>query len=171
VSGTTVLAGAPLHDDLGPSSGAAFVFELPPITTQTYCSGKTNTLGCIPFMCAEGRPSVSDTAPFSIVARDALPNEAGLLLYSFKRANLNFHGGKLCVKAPFTRLLPPKFAKTTGAPPCTGVLRRNFNNQIQGGNDPLLTAGVIVRSQWRQRDPGVSFGDTLSNGLQFAIEP
>ena len=26
-------------------------------------------------------------------------------MYSFARGSLNFHGGKLCVKAPFARLL------------------------------------------------------------------
>ena len=127
----------------------------------------------MPFICAVGTPSVTSTEVFSIRAEDALPAEAGLLLYSFKKANLSFHGGKLCVKAPFNRLLPPKFAKATGDPPCTGVLRRNFQNQIQGGADPQLTVGALVRTQWRQRDPSDSsgFGDALTGGLQFAIEP
>ena len=58
-------------------------------------------------------------------------------------------------------------------PPCTGILKRNFNNAIQGGNDPLLTAGQTVFAQWRQRDPAdpAGFGDGLTDGIKFIIEP
>ncbi len=138
-----------------------------------YCTGKTSSLGCVPFVATAGTPSVAGTGAFSIQMLDALPGEAGILLYSSKKANLDFHGGKLCVKTPFVRVLPPKFAKNTGVPPCSGVLSRNFNNVIQGGNDPGLTLGARVFAQWRQRDPAdpAGFGDSLSNAVRFVIAP
>ncbi len=137
-----------------------------------YCTGKTSSLGCVPFLATEGRASVSSPDSFRIEGHDHLPSEAGLLLYSFKRSNLDFHGGKLCVKAPFKRT-GAKFAKNTGAPPCTGVLGRNFNNTIQSGGDPALTAGKKVFVQWLQRDPAdpAGFGDSLTNGASFLIAP
>jgi len=142
--------------------------------TFTYCSGKLSSLACTPFLTFNGRPSASSTATFQVVGNDFLPSEAGFMLYGVAgKSNLNFHGGKLCVKARFTRWLPPKIAKNTGPPPCTGILRRNFNSRIQSGVDPSLTVGQQVNAQFRQRDPADSFGfgDALSDGIQFVIEP
>ncbi len=149
------------------------VVPFPTCTPELYCTGKTNSMGCVPFLVTSGFASATSSAPFSIRAEDVLPGEAGFLLYAFKKSNLNFHGGKLCVKTPITRLLPPKVAKTTGAPPCTGFVNRNFNGAVQSGNDPLLTAGQTVYAQWRLRDPldPAGFGDGLSNGVRFLICP
>ncbi len=140
---------------------------------EFYCTGKTNSLGCVPFLTTAGIPSATCTLPFPVTGRDMLPNEAGFLLYSFKKSNLNFHGGKLCVKAPVVRLLPPKGAGSSGTPPCSGRLNRNFNNRIQSGVDPQLTAGQLVHAQWRQRDPAdpAGFGDSLTDGVRFTIQP
>ncbi len=145
----------------------------PLCTPEPYCVGKTNSLGCVPFLTTSGTGSATSSSAFSIRAEDVLPGEAGFLLYSFKKSNLNFHGGKLCVKAPITRLLPPKVAKTTGSPPCTGFVNRNFNAAIQSGNDVFLTAGQTVSAQWRLRDPAdpAGFGDGLSNAVRFVICP
>ncbi len=139
----------------------------------SFCSGKTNSLGCVPFLTSSGLASATSTGSFQLVANDVLPDEAGFLLYSFKKSNLDFHGGKLCVKAPVTRLLPPKVASQQGTPPCTGFLKRNFNPVVQSGNDPLLTTGQTVHTQWLQRDPAdpAGFGDSLTNGMTFAIAP
>ncbi len=141
--------------------------------TTSYCTGKTNSLGCVPFLSSVGAPSATSTTPFRIVANDLVPNEAGFYLYGSQKANLNFHGGKLCVKAPFTRLLPPKGAGNAGTPPCAGVVKRDFNVLIQSGSDPSLSIGATVRSQFRQRDPAdpAGFGDGLTDGLLFTIAP
>ncbi len=138
----------------------------------TYCTGKTNSLGCVPFISFTGAPSATSTSNFTITMNDSIPSEAGFLIYSFKKANLNFHGAKLCVKAPFTRT-PAKSPKNVGGG-CSGwVLRRNFNATIQSGLDPQLTAGQAVRAQWFNRDPAdtFGFGDGLSNGINFIIAP
>ncbi len=165
-----VLAGAPLRDDNGFMSGAGYVFLDPSV--QTYCVGKTNSLGCVPFISTSGLPSATSTLPFQIAANSVLDGESGILIYGLSKANLNFHGGKLCVN-PFIRTLPPKAAKSSGAPPCTGVLVRDFNNRIQSGVDPLLSVGQRIRAQWEQRDPldPAGFGDSLSDAVQFTIGP
>ncbi len=138
-----------------------------------FCTGKVNSLGCVPFMTASGVASSSSTGSFLVVGNDVLPSESGFLIYSFKKSNLDFHGGKLCVKAPVTRLLPPKSPSQQGAPPCTGFLKRNLNPVIQSGSDPLMTTGQTVHAQWLQRDPAdpAGFGDSLTNGLTFTIAP
>ena len=53
------------------------------------------------------------------------------------------------------------------------MFKRNFNQLIQIGADPLLTPGKNVRVQVTQRDPGdpTGFGDNLSNGITFVMGP
>ncbi len=144
----------------------------PPLP-ETYCQGKLNSLFCLPFLSFNGFGSASSTAAFRIDGNDVVPNEFGILLYGTNgRSNLNFHNGTLCVKAPLTRVLPPKNSGTSGGGLCSGLLRRNFNATIQNGSDPVLTAGQTVNTQWLYRDPGVdSFNDGLTDGLEFQIQP
>ncbi len=139
----------------------------------TYCQGKLNSLGCVPFLTTTGLPSASDTTPFQVRANDVLAGEAAFVIYGFSgRSNLNFHGGKLCVKSPFRRWLPVKVLQANGTPPCDGQLTKNFNARIQSGVDALLTAGARVNAQAFYRDPGVdAFGDGLSDGVEFVILP
>ncbi len=157
------------------STGLSGVILLTPVSDPTvpYCVGKLNSTGCVPFLTTNGFPSASSTSPFSILASDLVPSEAGILLYGTQKANLNFHGGKLCVKAPLTRVLPPKVAVNAGAPPCSGRITRNFNSVIQSGSDSLLTVGQTVCAQLLQRDPADSagFGDSLTDAVQFTIIP
>jgi hypothetical protein len=101
-----------------------------------------------------------------------LPNQVGFLHFGYAPSNLSFHGGTLCVNAPIVQL-PSKMASPTGLPPCSGILKSNLNKRIQSGADPMLTAGAQVYAQWRQRDPSdpAGFGDSLTTGLTFAIQP
>ncbi len=168
LDGDTLLVGEPQGSQ---GTGIAHVLRLDGPTP--YCAGKVNSAGCVPFVSASGIPSVSSSGPFRVSAHDVIDGNFGFLLYGSRKANLDFHGGKLCIKAPVERLLPPKFAKPDGAPPCRGVLRRNFNAHIQGGTDPSLSAGAVVFAQWIQRDAGdpAGFGDSLTDALRFEICP
>jgi len=146
-----------------------------------YCTGKTGSNGCIPFLTTTaGTASASATTPWNVISNDENDAEAGFMIYSFKKSNLNFHGGKLCVKAPFVRTPIAKTKQVACVDPFAScnttscrTLRREFNGTIQGGSDPLLTAGQIVRAQMRQRDPSEpqGFGDNLSDGVSFTIAP
>lgn len=166
-----VLVGAPTESVSAPFAGAAYIYEHG--APLTYCTAKTNSLGCVPYVVTQGLPSATCTGAFEISAQQVLPSEAGILLYGFGKANGRFHGGKTCIKAPLFRALPAKFAKNTGKAPCKGVLRRDFNAYLQSGAAPLLTAGQVVRAQWLQRDPAdpAGFGDGLTDAIQFTVGP
>lgn len=140
---------------------------------RTYCTGKTSSLGCLPTMGSTGLPSASDPTPFRLIGTDVIPDQFGILLYGTNgRSNLAFHSGRLCVKAPRIRLLPPKNAGSAGAPPCSGVLRVDFNARIQSGVDPSLVVGQRVVAQWLYRDPGVDvFNDGLTDAIDFSVGP
>ncbi len=160
----------------GATLSNAFPFDPSGVAPELYCSGKVNSNFCVPFLSFNGFPSVSDSGAFRIQANDVMQDEFGILIYGLNgRSNLNFHNAKLCVKTPFTRVLPPKnsgSSGTMGSGFCLGELRRNFNATIQSGNDPLLTTGQQVNAQWFYRDPGVdSFNDGLSDGIEFFINP
>ncbi len=171
-SETELLTGVPGRDTVFPDSGAVEVWDLPQ-PTRLYCTGKTNSLGCVPFLSFSGTAATSGSGGFWITGWNLIAGEPGFLLYGFAKANLGFHGGTLCVKAPFRRLLPPKAAPPFGPQPCDGLLERNFNTRIQSGADPLLTAGQRVFAQWRARDPGdpAGFGDALTDAVRFTICP
>ncbi len=140
---------------------------------EVFCSPKVNSFFCTPFMTYVGDPSVTDTGPFRIIGNDIMPNDFGLLVYGTNgRGSLPFHNATLCVKAPLTRVLPPKSSGAPGTGFCPGELRFNFNNRIQSGIDPQLSAGAQVATQWLYRDPGVdAFNDGLTDGLAFQICP
>ena len=84
--GSSFVSGAPQNDQTASNGGAAYVYELLR-SSEFFCTGKINSLGCVPFLSTSGVASTTSSDPFA-------------------RGNLNLHGGKLCVKAPFTRLVP-----------------------------------------------------------------
>lgn len=157
------------------ASGQSGVVLLTPLPDgpRSYCTGKVSSLGCTPFLTTAGQASASSTAAFQIAANDLVPGEAGFLLYGFRKANLDFHGGKLCIKAPIARLLPPKVASAVLPPPCSGRIQRDFNAVIQSGADGLLTVGQSVCAQLLQRDPTepMGFGDSLTDAVEFTVAP
>ncbi len=170
-AGDVVLVGAPLDDDNALNSGSIYEFQTfdAPIS---YCLGKTNSQGCVPFVSTFGSPSATDPQPFIIRGDDVVPQQSGFLIYAYKKANLAFHGGRLCVKAPFLRS-PAKSPKNLSGMCTQAVLRFDFNKRIQGGLDPLLTSGQTIHAQWFQRDPAdpAGFGDSLTDGVRFEICP
>jgi hypothetical protein len=141
-----------------------------------YCTGKTTSDGCVPFLTFDGFPSATSGA-FNLYSNDHVEGQIGFFLYSLAKGNLDFHGGKLCVKAPISRL--QSLIKSTDGIACTTcagncrMFKRNFNQLIQSGSNPLLTAGQSIAAQGRQRDPTdpAGFGDNLSNGIRFVIGP
>ena len=148
---------------------------------EPYCMGKTGSNGCIPFLTTDpGSPSVSSTSAWNVRSNDMHDAEAGFGIFGFKKSNLNFHGGKLCVKTPFTRTPLAKTKQVACVDPFGSCgtsscrqLRRNMTVTIQNDTTGLLTAGQVVRFQMLQRDPTEpqGFGDNLSNGVQFMIAP
>jgi glucose/arabinose dehydrogenase len=164
--------------DFGPNFGAngeGEIYKIMPASNTgglTYCTGKTNSLGCVPFLTASGYASATSPAPFHLTGNNLIPDQSGFFLYSVSgRNNLSFHGGTLCVKSPLIRWLQPVTPTTTGTPPCSGVLHRDFNTRIQSGVDPALSVGAQVNAQLRVRDPldPAGFGDSLTDGVEFII--
>ncbi len=156
------------------------LFDCP--TPVTYCTAKTNSLGCVPAIGSSGAASATATSGFWLTASNEINNKVGLVLYSeFGRDAAAFGpGGLLCVKAPTRR---SKGFNAGGNPPpndCSGVFAIDFNAFGRGllGTPPnpaayLSIPGQLVTAQFWGRDPGFPVPDnfSLSNGLEFLICP
>ncbi len=166
LEGSTAVVGTQLGD-------GTFVFELGPECPRAFCVAKLNSLFCYPVIESQGFASASSPWAFRIVGRDIVPGETGVLLYGLGgRGNLPFHGGRLCVRAPFVRLFPAQSSGDGGSGLCAGVLRTDFNARIQAGVDPALEPGARVVAQWIYSDPAVDpFGDGLTEALEFVVGP
>jgi hypothetical protein len=147
-------------------------------TTVTYCTAKTNALGCVPAIGASGASSATAPSGFTVQASSVRNQKPGLLLYTASgRAATPFTGGFLCVASPIRRT--PGVSSGGAALPtndCSGVYGLDMNAFRAGslGGTPaayLSVPGTIVDSQWWGRDPGFPSPNntTLSDALEFTI--
>jgi DNA-binding beta-propeller fold protein YncE len=145
-----------------------------------YCTAKTNSLGCVPFIGASGQASASATSGFVIVGAQMRNQKSGLLFYGLTgRANAPFQGGTMCVAAPRLRT-PAQNSGGNAAPAddCSGLHAIDMNAFRAGllGGAPaagLATVGALVDCQWWGRDPGFAppNNTTLSNALEYSVCP
>ncbi len=162
---------------LGDTNAALDVFvSNPSFATPgpaTYCTAKTNSLGCRPTIGFSGEPSISGFDEFVINAIDVLNQKQGIFFWGASSAAINFEGGTLCVQPPFVRTA---VQNSGGTPPpildCTsGVYAFHFSQSSMASAG--ITAGATLYGQWWSRDPGFAPPDnvSLSDALRFTIGP
>ncbi|MBI5431838.1 MAG: FG-GAP repeat protein [Planctomycetes bacterium] len=174
ISGVFVASGAPRAESLptGNVTGEAYVFEIvPPPTVLSYCTAKTNSQGCSPTMAWTGFPSASNPNPFDLTCAQVLNLKWGLLFYGMAPASFPFQGGTLCVAPPIERTTVQNSFGSGSGQNCTGTYTYDMNARIQSGLDPNLVAGAAGFAQYWSRDPADPFTTSLSNAVEFHIEP
>lgn len=140
----------------------------------SYCTGKSNSQGCVPAIGWTGDPSLTSPDPFDVSATDVLNNKNGLFFFGLGGpANLPFFGGTLCALPPLQRT---GIQSSGGNPPpddCSGSYLFDFQALLQSGSVPGLVAGQRVNGQFWYRDPGHPDGTGvgLSNGIEFDVCP
>jgi hypothetical protein len=136
----------------------------------SYCTAKTNSLGCLPSISLSSLPSASAGSGCTLSTTQVIGNRSGLFFHS-KTGPIAapFHGGFMCVKSPTRRHALWNSGGTSGV--CDGVFTEDFNAYISTGADPGLVAGVNVWIQTWSRDAAAPFGDSLSNGVTTTICP
>jgi hypothetical protein len=140
-----------------------------PAAPSTYCTAKTNSLGCVPAIDFTGSPSTGGADDFVVRASEVLNNKSGLLFWGAAPAASPFHGGTRCVAAPFVRT-PVQFSggSATGND-CSGRFAFNFSHAYMSSSG--LAPGSTAYAQYWYRDPGfVSPNEHgLTNGLAFTV--
>jgi len=146
------------------------------ISAITYCTGKTNSLGCVPWMATYGCSSATQDSGFYVFGGNVRNNKQGLLFYGVSGQSATpFQGGTMCVAAPKKRTpIRDSGGNPLPANDCTGlwVIDMNAFAAGQGGGNPLpalLATGTIVDCQWWGRDPGAPFQTALSNALEYLV--
>ena len=148
----------------------------------TYCSAKTNSLGCVPVLSGTGVPSASATSGFRVECARVRNGKAGLLMIAANgsTATLPFQCGTLCIGPSSVRRSPSR--SSGGNPPpandCSGRYGIDLNafaaGLLGGQPDPALrVAGTAVFCQWWGRDPGfpAPCDTSLSDAGAYTIQP
>jgi parallel beta-helix repeat protein len=145
---------------------------LVPIPVTSYCTAKTNSLGCVPAIAWSGTASVSSATPFDITASNVINQRLGVLFYGYSQSITPFQGGLKCVANPIHRT-PTSGSGGSPLPTvdCSGFYTFDFNAWIQGGADPQLLACQEVDAQFWSRDPASPSTTGLSDALGFVINP
>ncbi len=143
----------------------------------TYCTALVNSLGCTPAIDASGDPSLS-AGGFTITCGNVRNSKPGLLLYSVTGpAAVPFLGGTLCLATPLKRA---PGVNSGGSPPgtsdCTGAFSFDMTAFALGllGGTPLLalsTPGTVVDCQYWSRDQGAVANASLSDALEYVVDP
>jgi Tol biopolymer transport system component len=148
-----------------------FVQDRGALVPESYCSAKTDSLGCAPATSFSGIPSATSASAFDVRAAPLPPGRLGILLYGFGPSHDPFAGGVRCVAPPIRRAAVVTSAGTGAG--CTASLSADFNARIRSGADPALVPGTVAYAQFVYRDPSDPSGAGLgmSDALRFVIQP
>jgi hypothetical protein len=169
---STTPSGRAYWDDFSLKNG------FPPPPPVVYCTGKANSLGCLPAISSTGTSSATSTSGFVISANNFRNNKPTMMVYTDTgRAATPFFGGTLCGNGPIHRALTMS-AGGTPAPvqDCTGTYSIDMNAFAAGslGGTPaafLTTPGTVVDAQVWSRDGGfpVPNNACLSDALEWTV--
>jgi len=166
--GNMVFSGANGVVTNGIIAGAVYVhvIDTPP---ATYCTGKVNSLGCVPQIGSSGKPTLSGPDDFLATATEVLPQRPGLLLFGQSgELDAPFFGATLCVAPPLKRTSVQLSSTGTA---CDGTYAFAFTQAYMASH--RLDPGDTVHCQYWMRDvshpDGTGIG--LSTGLEFDVQP
>jgi hypothetical protein len=151
----------------------------PPCTGNVaqYCTGKFNSLGCLPIASSTGVPSATSGSGYVVSCSNVLNNKAGVMLYTINGPlNVPFQGGILCINTPIRRGVPLNAGGNPTGNDCSGTFSMDVNAFAVGalGGNPipeLQVAGTQVWAQFWGRDQGFPAPNntTLSNGIRWSV--
>jgi hypothetical protein len=165
------VVGGSLSDAGGTDSGAIKCYRVFPLQPAVFCVGKVNSLGCTPFVSFSGLPSASSGASFLITSNNVINQKNGLMFYGRSPAATPFQGGTKCVADPVQRTASQNSGGSVSGADCSGTFVVDFNALVASGVDPSLVAGVKLYAQYWSRDPASPSTTSLSNAVQFVINP
>ncbi len=138
-------------------------------TMSTYCTAKTNSLGCVPTILAAGSPSTVAGSGFTIAAQSVLNQKSGLFFFSLSgTAAQPFQGGTMCIAPPRLRSQILNSGGSTSGNDCSGNFALDFNAYMRA-NPTLFGVGDVVTGQFWSRDPADPFQTSLTDALRLGL--
>ena len=164
-----LLVGHPLQ--VFSSAGAVHVYLAGSPAPVSYCTPKTNSLGCQAKVSWDGLLSLSIADNFLVRATSIVSSQLGMLLWSRERAALPFLGGTLCLGAPLVRLEPKSSGGSPPSADCSGVLTYALTQDLAA--EQSWSAGDTIHAQFWYRDPTHpdQTGAGLSDAVRFQVCP
>ena len=133
---------------------------------STYCTAKTNSLGCLPAIASNGTPSLS-AGGFTVTCTNVINNKNGLLFWGRTQTAVPFDGGWKCVAAPTVRTPIQGSGGSLSGNDCTGSYAFTFSTSYM--NSVGIVPGDTIYCQHWMRDPPSPSTTGLSNALQFTV--
>lgn len=155
------------------SAAAGLTVVVLDCTAATYCTGKLNSVGCVPSISTSGAASLGGATTLTLTANDVVNGQVGMFVYGTAPDARPLFGGTLCVGGMPTRLLEPVLSGGAGSPGsnCNGSYTRVIDSAFLVGAG--FTMGDQVFCQWVFRDPAHpdGTGGGLTDAAAFEICP
>lgn len=139
-----------------------------PCEAPTYCTSKQNSAGCFPSIATGGTNSLA-AGNLTIDATLVLNNKVGILIWGRAASETPFHGGVLCVAAPFKRTPVQTSGGSASGVDCTGSF--SFALDTAYAASKALVAGDVLHAQYWSRDAQSQGGASLTDGVQVLLCP
>lgn len=154
-------------DPGGNNSGRVRVWRActPPVS---YCTGKVNSLGCVPAMTISGSTGLSGADDLVVSGQQVINNSLGMMIWSRAPNATPFGGGTLCLLPPLRRTpIVPAGGTPPGVRDCSGVISFAFTHAY--ATTQGMRPGDRIYCQCWSRDVQSADGTglSLSNALEF----
>jgi hypothetical protein len=135
---------------------------------SSYCTAKTNSLGCTPAMGASGSPSDS-IGDFALLASNIINQKTGIMIYGSAQAAIPFQGGYLCIQPPLRRTPPQSSGGSASGNDCTGAYSFAFTPAVAAA--AAIVPGDTFCAQYWYRDSASPSTTGLTNGIEVTWLP
>ena len=136
---------------------------------STYCTAKTNSLGCLPAIGTNGVQPSKSAGNFVVTCTNVLNQKNGLMFWGFGAIANPFQGGTLCVMGPTIRTTNFSSGGAATGNSCTGSYSYPFTTAYL--NLWSVSPGAQIYAQWWMRDPASASTTGLSNAVRFYVCP
>ncbi len=142
-------------------------FDINANSVATYCTGKTNSLGCVPAIASNGVQPSKSAGNFTVTCSNVISQKNGLLFFGFGQIAAPFQGGTMCVSSPTLRTASQNSGGSAAGNDCSGSYGYTFSTAEM--NAFGLVPGQLVYCQYWMRDPQSPSTTGLSNALRFTV--
>lgn len=138
---------------------------------SVYCTAKTNSNGCVPYICSGGTPTLANPDDFYVTAFRVLNLKSGMFFWGYAPIVAPFGGGTRCVAYPVTRTAVQDSGGNASVNDCSGTYSFFFSQpymQLHG-----VSSGTHVFGQFWSRDPFLAIPDNvgLTDAIEFLVLP